>query len=532
MLEIHHSQAYSKGSAMHWLHLPEPRHNIAPACTNAESARLWLDKLASAPPLTVYSAMLEQIDAIDGSELPAAQAVAILNLFRSAAVPLQAAMEERFTRKALPMSADEEGAFEVTHQLWAHLGIAYLRLVSQCTPANRCLPLHRAATAFRITQYCHFLAARTCPQLVDHLLLSVFATAEANGLTRKPIADPDFPRHGKGSISGQLAWAFVIRAIDPYHLTAIQLPVANRAFSRWRELVNFQETAPGARETYILDLSRLFGSELPPGIPLYLNLRTAAHKLAQRIKLLEAGESPEALKLGRILSAAAAIRLLRDLEQHLYLRKKRRSNETGEIELAFGAEDAYAVLTNKVLNPAAGTGDSGGAVNYQRMAIFGRDQVSELPTSKKRLKVEGETWTIVDGRATRSRKSGGARLLSPCLVASHVAGTPRLGIMSSLQCDADGALSAQLTWYGEEVEAGHLKRFAPRGTRLVRVPAFLFRNRTAYSLIVPADTGTRLGATLELSELSMEALIPVEVIERGANFVHLACKIDEEDAKT
>jgi hypothetical protein len=517
---------------MHWLHLPEPRRDIATACTSAESTRLWLDKLASAPPLTVYSAILEQIEAIDGAALPAAQAVAILNLLRSTAVPLQAAMEERFTRKALPMSADEEGTFEVTHQLWAHLGIAYLRLVPQCTPANRCLPLHRAATAFRIAQYCHFLAARTCPQLVDHLLLSVFAAAEANGLTRKPLADPDFPRHGKGSISGQLAWAFVIRAIDPYHLSAIQLPVANRTFSRWRELVNFQETAPGAREKYVLDLSRLFGSELPPGIPLYLNLRTAAHKLAQRIKLLEAGESPEALKLGRILSAAAAIRLLRDLEQHLYLRKKHRSNETGEIELAFGAEDAYAVLTNKVLNPAPGLGDSGGAVNYQRMAIFGRDQVSELPTSKKRLKVEGETWTIVDGRATRAKKSGGARLLSPCLIASHVAGTPRLGIMSSLQCDADGALSAQLSWYGEEVEAGHLKRFAPKGTRLVRVPAFLFRNRSTYSLIVPADTGTRLGATLEVSELSIEALTPVEVIERGANFVHLACKIDEEDAKT
>lgn len=517
---------------MHWLNLPEPRHDIAPACTNAESTRQWLDTLASAPPLTAYSAMLEQIEAIDGAALPPAQAVAALDVLRSFAVPLQTAMEGRFTRKALPMSADEEGAFEVTHQLWARLGIAYLRLVPRCTPANRCLPLHRAATAFRIAQYCHFLAARTCPRLVDHLLLSVFAAAEANGLTRKPLADPDFPRHGKGSISGQLAWAFLIRAIDPYHLTAIQLPVANRTFSRWRELLNFQEAAPETRETYILDLSRLFGSDLPPGIPLYLNLRTAAHKLAQRIKLLKAGESPEALKLGRRLSAAAAIRLLKDLEQHLYLRNKPRSSETGEIELAFGGEAAYAVLTNKILNPAPGLGDSGGAVNYQRMAIFGRDQVSELPTSKKRLKVEGETWTLVDGRATRPRKTGGARLLSPCLVAAHVAGRPRLGIMSSLQCDADGTLSGQLAWYAEEVEAGHLKRFAPKGTRLVRVPAFLLRNRANYSLIVPADTGTRLGATLELSELSSEALTPVEVIERGANFVHLACKIEQEDGKT
>lgn len=519
---------------MHWLRLPEPRRDIALACTNAESTKLWLAKLASAPPLAVFSAMLEQVEALDGAALPAAQTVAVLNLLRSTAIPLQAAMEERFTRKALPMSADEEGAFEVTHQLWARFGIAYLRLVPQSTPANRTLPLHRAATAFRIAQHCHFLAARTCPRLIDHLLLSVFASAQVNGLLHKPLIDPDFQRHGKGSISGQLAWAFMIRAIDPYHLTAIELPVVNRVFSRWRELVAFQEAAPDVRDIYTLDLARLFGNDLPPDIPNYLNLRAAAHKLAQRINLLEAGESPEALKLGRRLSAAAAIRLLRDLERHLYLRKKRRSNKIGEgeIELVFGTEDAYAVLTNRILNPSPGLGDSGGAVNYQRMAIFGRDQVSELPTTKKRLKVDSETWTVVDGLAKRAPASNGMRLLSPCLVAAHVAGIPRLGVMSSLQCDHEGVLSAQLTWYDESVEAGHLKRFAPKGTRLVRVPAFLLKQGSDYSLIVPADAGSRLGVTLELTDLSVEAVIPAEVVARGTNFVQLACPASPEGAKT
>ncbi|MGB7501178.1 MAG: hypothetical protein WBM25_02165 [Azonexus sp.] len=515
---------------MLWLRLPEPRRDIAPAFSDAESAQAWLGKLAPALPLAVFSALLEQIQAIDGAAMPAAQAIALLNLLRAAAVPLQVTQEERFTRRALPMLADEERTFEITHQLWAQLGIAYLRRVPQCTPANRCLPLQRAATAFRMAEYCHFLAARTCPALLDHLLLSVLATAEVNGVLVKPLADPDFPQYGKGSISGQLAWAFLIRTIDPYHLTASQLPVVNRAFSRWRELVNFQEAAPGGRETYTLDLSLLFGSDLPEGVPLYLNLRSVAHKLAQRVKLLETGESPEALKLGRTLSAAAAIRLLKDLEQHLYPRKKRRSNETGEIELVFGAENAYAVLNNRILNPASGHGDSGSAVNYQRMAIFGRDQVSELPTSKKRLKVNGEPWTIIDGLVKRApmAQASDSRLLSPCLVASHVGGNPRLGIMSSLQCDADGALSAQLSWYDDGVEAGNLKRFAPKGNKLVRVPAFLLKHSAGHSLILPADTGARLGIALELTDLSVEELIPTEVIEQGTNFVHLACKIKQE----
>jgi hypothetical protein len=44
---------------------------------------------------------------------------------------------------------------------------------------------------------------------------------------------------------------------------------------------------------------------------------------------------------------------------------------------------------------------------------------------------------------------------------------------------------------------------------------------------VPADAGVRLGVTLELTDLSLEELIPVEVVERGTDFVLLACKVKE-----
>jgi hypothetical protein len=510
---------------MHWLRLPEPRRDIAPAFTDPESARVWLATLADKSPLAAGAALLEQIQAVDGAPLQPGETVAQLDALRAAVVPLQAALRERFTRKALPLLSGEERAFDVAYQLWTRLGIAYLRAAPQCTPPERCLPLHRAATAFRLAQYCHYLAARTCPALVDHLLLAVLAAAEANGVLSKPVADPDFPQHGKGSISGELAWAFLLRRIDPYHLSGIGLQVINRVFSRWRELVNFQAKTPDGPPIYTLDLGNLFGSGLPPGIPLYLNLRPVVLKLAQRIKLLEDGESPETLKLGRALSATAATRLLRDVERHLYPHKSAAGSETNTIELIFGGENAYAVLTNRILNAASGHGDMGNLVNREKMAIFGLEQASQLPSNRKRLKVAGEAWTFSGDLATRTAQSSATRLIAPCLVAALLGGRPRLGVLSALRCHPDGALSAQLRWYEDGVRAGSLKRLAPRGEKLVRVPAFLLRNGNSYALIVPAEAGTRLGVAVELADLPVAELMPEEVVERGQDFIHYNCTV-------
>ncbi len=509
---------------MHWLRLPEPRRDIDPAFKDAESAQAWLDALASTDSLALFSTLLEQIHAIDGSTMPPANAVSLLNQLRTVAVPLQSTMEEQFTRKALPMLAGEELAFEVTHRVWMQFGIAYLRFAPRCTPANRALPLHRATTAFRLTQYCHFLAARTCPPISDHLLLLALAAAEANGVLRRPLADPDFPQNGKGSISGQLAWAILMRTADAYHLTAIQLPVVNRIYSRWRELASFQAEPNRNTETYVVDLAALFDDGLPQGVLRFLNLRAIAVKLGQRIKLLRAGESPEALKLGRSLSAAAAIRLLRDLEQYLQPPSRTAPQKRDEIELVFGSEDAYALLRNRILNPV-GAQKSDQPLVYQRKAVFGIDQAAPLHTNKSRQTVPGEHWKLTGSLATLAPQPDASRRLTPSLIAAIVGESPSLGVMTSLQCDDDGTLSARLRWHDEKAEACNLKRLAPKGDRLVRVPAFVLRHQWGISLVLPADAGARLSVSLDLADCSVEQVIPTEIVDRGSNFIHYACKL-------
>lgn len=507
---------------MHWLTLPEPRKNIAQAFHDLASAKTWLASQPQAQPMHMLTAIGLQIEAIEASTLAPTVAVELLDLLRTAAVPAQDATEPRYLRKALPMLDEDQRAFEMAQRLWLRLGIAYLRLARNFAAAEKGKLLHRAACALRMTQYCHFLAARECPTVLDQMLFAILDQAEREGLSRHALADPDFPHLVDTTIAGHLVWAFMLRLIDPYRLSAMQLAVANRALSRWRELAAFHATPDDDPKGHSVDIGPLFGEALPEDIPRWLDVSRVARKIAQRIAALRDGESPEALKLGRELSPAACIRLLRDIEASLESHGRQQSTEIGEIELAFGAEYAYATFTGEMIGPSGSLDASSASLAHQRMAMFGFDRVSTMPTAVKKLNVPGENWLLVDGKAVRPADRVGARRQSPCLIASRSLGGPRLGVMSGLQSIPGGALAANLQWYEERIEAGRLARTAAPGQTAPVVPVFLLHDGTRSSLIVPSVAGVRLYKDVMLEGTSVSHLVPTEVLERGVDFVRYA----------
>jgi hypothetical protein len=508
---------------MHWLTLPEPRKNIELAFTDRASAKAWLDAQPQTQPQQLLAALAMQVEAIDSVGLDPALTVELLNLLRHASVVAQDAIQARYVRKALPMAEDDERTFELAQRFWLRLGVAYLRVVPDLAPAAKALPLNRAACAFRMAEYCHFLAARECPQILDHLLFAVLAEAESYQLTTLPLADPDFRHLGEANIAGHLAWAFMLRLIDPYRLSAAQLAVANRAISRWRELAVFQPAPDDDPKAHSVDLAPLFGATLPADVPRWLEVRKVTRKIDQRIGALQAGESPESLKLGRELSSTACIRLLRDIDGRLDTYLRQRSTEIGEIEIAFGADNAYAVFTGEILNRGDAMDIGSATLAHQRVAMFGFDRVSTMPTAVKKLNVPGENWTLVDGRALRPADRDGARRLSPCLIASSEQGVPRLGVMLGLQTTAGGALGAELAWYDEAIEVCQLGK--PKGQETQpTIPAFLLQDGDQLSMIVPATAGVRLFSHLALAGGSIDRVAPYEVLERGVDFVRYAVK--------
>ncbi|WP_150428257.1 hypothetical protein [Dechloromonas sp. CZR5] len=510
---------------MSWFKLPEPRADLTLAFHDLPSAKAWLAAQPQAQPMHILNVIGEQINALEASTLAPGLAVELLNLLRSAAVPGQDTIEARFIRKALPMAVEDERAFELAQKLWLNLGIAYLRLAPHFPPDRKCLPLHRAACAFRMAQYCYFQAARQCPPLIGHLLFAVLDQAESSGVLRQALPDPDFRHLGESNIGGHLAWAFMLHLIDPYRLSAAQLAVANRAISRWRELTVFQMTPDDDPKAHSVDLAPIFGPSLPPGVPRWMEVRKVERKIEQRIVALQTGESPESLKLGRELSGNACIRLLRDLESSLESTIRTPSTEIGEIELAFGAEHAFSILTGESLNPSGSLEADGASLAHQRVALFGFDRASTLPSTVKKLHVPSEKWTLVDGKAIRAQDAEGARRLAPCLVAAVRAERPCLGVLYSLQSLASGALSAELSWFPEPIEAGRLVRSSAQERTLALTPAFLMHDGERYSLLVPANATVRLNIGLGFQSSAgtpPSHLLPTEVLERGIDFVRYA----------
>lgn len=509
---------------MNWLNLPEPEAAQPPAFTDLAGGKSWLAAQPQAQPVVMQQVLGEQIAAIDAARMAPPLAVDLLNLLHKAVIPVQASLEVRYTRKALPLPDEEERIFAASEQLWSRMGIAYLRLAPHFAPKDKCPLLHRAANAFRLAEFCHFQAGRECPARLDHLLFAVLIQAESAGILRQAHTDKDFPHLGEANIGGLLAWAFLLRLIDPYRLTAPQLAVANRALSRWRELCSFHPEADNAPQTQAIPLAARFAANLPEGTPHWLDIRSVVRKIDARSAALQAGETPESLKLGRELSATACLRLLADIKQHLGEADQRpATSESGDLHLVFGAELAYAVYTGEVLNPDAGMDVQSESLANQRMAVFGFDRVSRLPTAVQKLHIPGETWQLDQDRAQRPAAEG-ARRLAPCLIASGHAGKARLGVLRGLQTDAAGKLKARLDWYAGKIEAYRLSQPGLREQKHARLAVFLLRDGPQVSLILPNNAPLRPGAGIALEGRFVQHLVPTEVIERGIDFVRYACR--------
>lgn len=488
---------------------------------NADEVAAWLARQPLAEPVQMQAVLQKAVAAVDASAIPPAARLAILDGLRRAVVVTQFGLEPRYTRKPLPLPAGDAELFFAARKLWRTLAVAYLRIVPLLPAAEAVAPLHRGAVALRAEHYAHLLAGYEVPGKLLQLLHGILATAERLGVQYTPLDDRDYKHVGESHISGQVAWAFLLQFIDPYRLSLAQLLVANRALSRWRELVAFRmqpDASPRARDLPLMDLLGKDG--LAEGGPRWLDVRPVARKIRKRIEALEGGAAPEALNLGRELSATACIRLLVQLDEALRPGPATENRDAGNVDLVFGAENIYALLAGKPFGPAPDEPQAR-IVDHRRVALFGFDNLAAQATAQ-RHPVSGEAWQIVDGYALRSLEDG-KRLLPPCLVAreSEPGQAARLGVLNGLRVSSDGKLKATLQWYTPPVQADSAQLGSGSGAP-VRAPVFVIATDQGLSLALPAGMGVRPAGRLVLEGSGLAPLVLGQVLERGSDFVRYA----------
>lgn len=509
---------------MDWLKLPRPETNTPPSFTDALNARIWLADQPPAQPIPSLKALTREIVALDGALLEPNNLLAALGVMQSAATPLYAAVETRFLRKPLPMAEGEWQAFEAARNIWWKLALAYFRCAQRMPGNEQALPLLRSANALRIVKYCHFQAAVEVPEAIDELLFGLLGQGQLAGVLTQTVNDNEFPQTGESKLSGHLAWIFLLTLIAPYSLSAVQLGVANRSLSRWRELCEFRAKPSSDPRGHSLDLAPLFTEpNYPPGVPRWLELSKVSYKMAGRIKALREGHSPESLKLGRELSAAACLRLFNHIENALDMPMAEGHDEQGNIELSFGCSHAYLHLKGEELKKPERFNATSSQISHQRISIFGFDNIAEVTDKPQIPKPPAETWTALDGYVQRTLAQGGEKRTSPSLVSARINNKPRLGILRGLRQNPQGTISGDLDWCGDRVEPGYIAS-KPGAADTTRTPVFLVRQGDSLSLIAPADAQIRLNESIFPTDLSLGRIAIDAIIERGVDFTHYNVK--------
>jgi len=510
------------------LSLPDPKADASTSLRDASEAQAWVTAQQQAQPMRLLRAALAEIEGIDASALTPAQRVDMLDALRPAIILAEAGLELRYANKPLPLLSEESNAFDTAWRVWHALAIAYLRASSFMPPAEALRPMHRAAIALRETLHCHYIGGQEAPASLPQLLYELLVAAEARGLERTPLADPEYKHLGDSSIGADIAWSFLMHFCDPYRFSAAQFAVANRALSRWRELAGFQAQPDDSSKARTIPLAPWLGSEVVTADgPKFIDVRPVVRKIRRRIESLEAGETPEQLRLGKELNAAACITLLRTISDALHPEAKfcgdGISLDATAVELVFGHEHMFAAIAGEALEIVQQVTSKSDRISHERIALFGFDNMAHRADNAANApQIPSETWGAEDGWVLRAANAG-AQVWGPALVAIREEEGTRLAVLLSLRQSVEGWLMATLRRLPGPPTTG-VQRIAnvPAKNQPV-TPVFLLPEDAAagtpQSLCLPTGTGARTGALMALERSPVPHLRLTDVIERGTNFV-------------
>jgi cyclic-di-GMP-binding protein len=523
---------------MGWFSLPATQADSKAAFYDSESAAAWLSEQPQANPSLMLASLVDQIEAFNACYTGPRERFKTMEVLRNTLFAVSADCQRRFENKPLPLLPAEQHAFASVRRLWAACTLAYLHCLNACIERDPTIAHHGARVAHRVLaclrmeQSSTYLGGAELAETFWRTTHGVYGAAEELGATRVPVTDRLLGDRTDSTVSDQYCMLVLLHLAWPYTLTRAQLLAVSRWFARWREQVAVvAAAATGARAFSIaIDLmqdSPVHTGITPPRAARWLSVGHLLGKIQRRLKLLADGESPESLKLGSGLSAAACTALLTALNERLQNPKVASPSVSSEGQVAFaaaGLASIHYLLGGRGLHDPIETT----LLSANQIAIFGH--VVRAPEESLVDMDRPETWRVTrqdsgELHLLRAAGNGDSRLALKALLAIQLPQPDhfRLATVSGLYARPDGSLCLAATLLAGRPEALNADvREKPAG-KLSRHPAFLLRapeDGRALAMLVPTGLPARsLGIRFfKDREEAPLALGLADVVERGADY--------------
>ncbi len=490
--------------------LPIVEAENKPVFHDARSATDWLAGQPQANASAMLFELVKQIDAVNRHNLPARERFKILEVLRSVVFGVSGECQRRYENKPLPLLAAEQDVLDATLALWCASRVGYLHCLQACLELDASVAdhaaeiTHRVFACLRMEQKSYYLASAELDGDFWQAAHSAWAATEQLGVTREPIEDRLLGETSESTATGQYCMLMLLHLAVPFSLAPVQLAAVIRWLARWREqamvLSNPQSNAKS--RAFSIDLSRnLPVSEGSVGGNMrWLAVDDIVRKIRQRLELLAAGETPEALKLGAGIPADACIALLRVLFErlkHPAAAVSETAPATSAVSVAAGFETIHRLLAGRGIDDPDAVSAFGNRLSLDQISVFGHVVEKTKDTNDR----PPETWQLARGEAQvvhlrRPPSSVGARLILNGLVAVQFepgAGF-RLAIINQLRARSDQSLLvvAGLLPTAPEPLVAEIRE-KPAG-KVSRHPAFLLpaeRGQSAPSVILPLGLRVR-----------------------------------------
>ena len=507
------------------------------AFNDAASATRWVKGLPLSNVGQAYQEILGQLHALTASPMGPRDRATIAELIREPVAHLHAELARRYAGKPQPLEEREAEAADQALALWQALWIQYSVCLKPLLDGTTELQgvkaklLQRALYVGKQLIIVHGFARRiSAPELWQELH-AYYRLAEMLNCAMVGVSDHMMPDSEALSCYSTYSHALLLALADPYAMTVRQIELTDRWLGQWaRKVFPYAKQRETEGPVIIIDLEGPHGANLAVtasgthaasvrfGYPAKL-----ATSVRGRLKRLASGSAPTDLQLGDDVSAEAATALLKHLDSRWCAvpTTGHRKRSTAVELVAGGIEAAYFRVSGRSFNRQDPLGRDTDPTRYLQ-TVGGISDFDRRREQAERSWPWEKWYGVCEFRdATIKHQEGSAyHWFLDQLVALREDAQTRLGHVSRIALDADGAISLSLKLWPGDAKVFAVRLVNPNGTEEAPVPGLLLAESPEEpATLVMSPRAFALNRVMRCEEPGpVQKLKLTHIVQRGGDF--------------